>query len=118
MTRFVGATEDVAPAGGNLNYSLGQLKEAGVGLWEELWGFVESRSSCGGTETERMKDLLQADNIKKVLGGVDRSWAFHALDKALDPQRITLRFEFSSAGPTGSLKLIEERREVYDLLQA
>ncbi|KAF8259575.1 hypothetical protein EI94DRAFT_1011450 [Lactarius quietus] len=81
------------------------------GAMKEIWDLVMPETPNPNRMTE-LKNLLQEDRIKNALRGIedDRSWALLALEKASNPQQITLPFEYSLVDPTG-LKLIAERQE-------
>jgi hypothetical protein len=98
--------------------SFDQLKKKFVGLGpptKEMWEFVmpetfNSDIVLGERETmTKLKNLLQEDRVKNALGEDYHSWALLALEKALNPQEIILRFEFPSAASGSRLDLIAER---------
>jgi len=80
---------------------------------------LNSDMVLGERETmTKLKNLLEEDRVKNALREDCHSWGLLALEKALNPREITLRFEFPSAASGSRLNLIAERQEERDILQA
>jgi hypothetical protein len=112
MTRFIDVTLDKD----SFDWPNGKF----VGPMRELWKLAVPEPSNLHREPERMtrmKNLLLEDRVKIEFREHHHSWALLALDKAQNPQEITLRFKSPSAGRR--LTLIADGREAArDLHQA